>query len=129
MPFLLRAHNFMTNPGTLKAHKYYPIMKDTVDYLLNNAIVINNAISTDKIIDHLNKKGHRIHRENWQINVLGPLRDNGIFIASKPAVGMFFIKTIQDAKETVKSMEHRIHVETDRLKILRKIASQGGWNI
>jgi len=129
MPFLLKARNFLTNPGILGTHPYYSIMRDTVEYLLNNAVGISNAISTDRIIDYLKSKGHAIYREKWQINVLGPLRDNGVFIASKPAVGMFFIKTIYDAREAVASMEHRIDVETKRLQILRQIASQGGWNI
>lgn len=129
MPFLRNARNFMTNPGILGTHPYYSIMRDTVEYLLNNAVGISNAISTDRIIDYLRSRGHTIYREEWQINVLGPLRDNGVFIASKPAVGMFIIETINDAREVVASMEHRINVETRRLQILRQIASQGGWNI
>jgi len=129
MPFLLKARNFLTNPGILGTHPYYSIMRDTVEYLLNNAVGISNAISTDRIIDFLRSKGHAIYREEWQINVLGPLRDNGVFVASKPAVGMFIIETVNDAREVVASMEHRINVETRRLQILREIASQGGWNI
>jgi len=129
MPFLLKARNFLTNPGILGTHPYYSIMRDTVEYLLKTAVGISNAISTDRIIDYLRSKGHTIYREEWQINVLGPLRDNGVFIASKPAVGMFIIETINDAGEVVASMEHRINVETKRLQILRQIASQGGWNI
>jgi hypothetical protein len=129
MPFLSKARNFLTSPGTLSTHQYYQVMRDTVEYLLNKAVGMSNAISTDRIIDHLRSKGHKIYREEWQINVLGPLRDNGVFIASKPAVGMFIIKTINDAREVVASMEHRIDVETRRLQILRQIASQGGWNI
>lgn len=128
MPFLFRARNFLTNPGTLRTHKYYPIMRDTVEYLLNNAVGIRNAISTDRIIDYLRSKGPRIYREEWQINVLGPLRDNGVFIASKPAVGMFIIETINDARKVIASMEHRITVEKKRLQILKRIARQGGWN-
>lgn len=104
-------------------------MKLTVDYLLKNSIGIKNATSTDKIIRHLNSLGYNISKETWQINVLGPLRDNGIFIASKPSKGMFLIETEQDASESVKSMEHRIDVEENRLKILRGIASNAGWNV
>lgn len=129
MPFVIKARNFLTNPGILGTHPYYSIMRDTVEYMLNNAVGISNVVSTDRIIDHLRSKGHTIYREKWQINVLGPLRDNGVFIASKPGVGMFIIKTINDATKAVASMEHRIDVETKRLQILRKIAAQGGWNI
>lgn len=129
MPFLSKARNFLTNPGTLRTHKYYPIMRDTVEYLLNNAVGIGNAVSTDTIISYLQTRGHRIYREEWQINVLGPLRDNGVFIASKPAVGMFIIETINDAREVIASMEHRIDVETERLRILKRIARQGGWHV
>lgn len=129
MPFLSKARNFLTNPRTLRTHSYYPIMRDTMEYLLNNAVGIRNAVSTDRIINYLRSRGHKIYREEWQINVLGPLRDNGVFIASKPAVGMFIIETINDAREVIASMEHRIAVERKRLGILKRIARQGGWNV
>jgi hypothetical protein len=102
-------------------------MRDTVEYLLSNAVGIRNAVSTDNIIAYLRRRGHRIYREEWQINVLGPLRDNGIFIGSKVGTGMFIIETIDDAREVVASIEHRINVEQSRLKILREIAHQSGW--
>ena len=104
-------------------------MRDTVEYLLKNNVGIKNATSTDRIIVYLRSKGHKIYREKWQINVLGPLRDNGVFIASKPAVGMFIIETIDDAGKVIVSMEHRIAVENKRLQILKRIARQGGWNV
>lgn len=129
MPFLIRTRNFLTNPGTLGTHQFYAVMRDSVEYLLNNAIGIRNAIATDKIIKYLNGKGHTISKPQLQINVLGPLRDNGVFISSKPGVGMFIIETIDDAQKAVTSMEHRIDIETKRLGILRQIALQGGWNI
>ena len=131
MPFISRACNFLTNPGALKTHKYYPIMRDTVDYLLKRvrAIGIKNAVSTAKIIAYLNNRGHTINREGWQINVLGPLRDNDVFIASKQAVGMFIIETIDDTRRVIHSMEHRIDVESERLQILKRIARQGGWKV
>jgi hypothetical protein len=127
MPFITRARNFLANPGPLKTHSYYTVMKDTVEYLLNNAVGIGNAVSTDDIIAYLRTLGHRIYREEWQINVLGPLRDHGIFIGSKVGTGIFIIKTNDDARDVVASMEHRINVENRRLKILRQVAAQGGW--
>lgn len=104
-------------------------MRDTVQYLSNNAVDLRNAVSTDNIIAHLRGLGHNIYREEWQINVLGPLRENEIFIGSKVGKGIFIIQTIDDAREVVASMEHRINVETRRLQILRQIATQGGWVI
>lgn len=127
MTFVTIAQNFLNNPGSLKSHPYYSAMRDTVEYLLSNAVGIRNAVSTDNIIAYLRRRGHRIYREEWQINVLGPLRDNGIFIGSKVGTGMFIIETIDDAREVVASIEHRINVEQSRLKILREIAHQSGW--
>ena len=129
LPFIKRAHSFLSNPKLLRTHRYYNAMYDTVDYLLNCAVGIQNAKSTDVIISHLRNKGHHISRSAWQINVLGPLRDNGIFVAAKPGIGIFIIETINDAKKAVTSMEHRINVEKNRLQILKQIASQAGWKI
>jgi len=127
MPFIARAKNFLVNPGVLQNHPYYGVMRDTVEYLLNNAIGIRNAVSTETIIAYLRGLGHNIYREEWQISVLGPLREHGIFIGSKVGTGMFIIETIDDAREVVASMKHRINVETRRLRILRQVVVQGGW--
>ncbi len=40
-------------------------MIETVDFLLKNAIGIENAISTDSIIRHLTTKGYEIKKEDW----------------------------------------------------------------
>lgn len=129
MPFISKARNFLIKPGSLKVHAYYAIMKDTVDYLLNNAVGIDNAKSTDDIIAHLRHKGHQISRSTWQINVLCCLRDNGVSIAAKPGTGIFIIKTVNDAQQAVMSMEYRINVEKKRLQILKKTAHNAGWKL
>jgi len=129
MPFVSRARNFLTNPGPLRTHHHYNIMKDTVEYLLSNAVGIENATSTNKILEYLRSRGHYISRSSWQISVLGPLRDNSVFIAAKPGVGVFVIKTLAGAQKAVMSMEHRIDVEKKRLQILNQIAVQGGWSL
>ena len=127
MLFITKARNFLSNPGSLRSHRYYPAMRDTVEYLLQNAIGIRKAISTDRIVAYLRDRGYRIYREEWEINVLGTLRDNGILIGSKVGKGMFMIETIDDARQVKASMEHRISVETRRLQTLIQVASQGGW--
>jgi len=129
LPFVTSARNFLSNPGLLRTHRYYNTMYDTVDYLLNHAVGIRNAKSTDEIINHLKRRGHNISRSAWQISVLGPLRDNSVFIAAKPGVGIFLIETLADAQKAVMSMEHRIDVERERLRILKQIAIQRGWSL
>ncbi|MFW6121658.1 MAG: hypothetical protein ACOC80_12295 [Petrotogales bacterium] len=132
MPFVDKAKDFLINPpSSLAGNKYINEMKETVDYLLNNGLGISNAKPTDNIITHLNGLGYAIHREEWQINVLGPLRDNGIFIGSKrgPKGGMFIPETEDDAKIIQEQILDRILVETDRLKLFREIASEGGWRV
>jgi hypothetical protein len=119
----------MINPRSLRTHQHYDIMKDTVEYMLKNAVGIEKAKATNKLLKYLRNKGHNISRSAWQISVLGPLRDNGVFIAAKPGVGIFLIKTLADAEKTVMSMEHKIDVEKNRLQILKQIALQRGWNL
>jgi hypothetical protein len=105
-------------------------MIETVDFLLKNAIGIENAISTDSIIRHLTTKGYEIKKEDWQINVLGPLRDNGIFIGSKRGgrtAGMYIIANKQDALQTHASIYDRITVERQRLFKLEDLMDELHW--
>ena len=129
MPFLRRAQEFLANQGSLSNHKYRDIMVETVDYLLKNAVGVNNAVSTDSIISHLRSRGFNISREEWQINVLGVLREHGIFIGSKRGVGMFLIASEDDAREAHNSILDRVLVECERLKILRELIKEAGWKL
>lgn len=127
--FLRRAQEFLVNQGRLSNHKYRDVMVETIDYLLRNAVGVNNAVSTDSIISHLKSKGFEISREEWQINVLGVLREHGIFIGSKRGVGMFLIASEDDAREAHNSILDRILVECERLRILRELIKEAGWRL
>lgn len=56
MAFVTIAQNFLNTLGSLKSHPYYSAMRDTVEYLLNNAVGIRNAVSTNNIIAYLKRK-------------------------------------------------------------------------
>jgi len=127
MPFVQAARNFINNPGTHQTKQHYPLMIDTLNFLLNNAIGIQNAVSTQAVINHLASLGHQTHREDWQINVLGYLRENGVFIASKIGGGIFLINNASDAYEAFCSYFRRIAVETERLNLLYNHIRQAGW--
>jgi len=130
MPFVTRAKQFLENPGVLATHKKLPEMKETVRYMLENAVGLGNAVSTKQIVEHLKRKGCRLENErDWQINVLGPLRRDGIFIASKRATGMFIIKDQSDAQVAISQIIKRIDEETKRLQILKKMVTDVGWRI
>ena len=129
--FLKDVENFIKNPGRHSQQESYPIMKDTLEYMLYQAkaVGVKNAVATDKIISHLKAKGHKIHKSKWQVEILGYLRDNEIFIGSKNGVGMFLIDTEEDAKETYSFIVERISKHQQRKKILEKKAKEAGYNL
>ena len=128
MPFVQAARNFLANPGIARTQPRFREMQETVKFMLDHAIGLANAISTDRIVQHLQGMGYQIHREAWQIEVLGYLREHGVFIGSKRGVGMFIIESEEDARETCESIQSRIDVEEQRLRTLRNLMQQEGWN-
>lgn len=58
MTFLEKANYFLEEQGKLKNNKKCGMMIETVKFLLDNAVGIDHAISTTKIITHLNSKGY-----------------------------------------------------------------------
>ena len=130
MPFVARAKAFLQNQGNLAGERRLPEMIESVRYMLDNAVGVYNAISTGRIVEHLQDMGYPTEsREDWQINILGPLRRNGIFIGSKRDTGMFIIQDINDAKIVIEQIERRIDEETSRLEILRRMVADVGWAI
>jgi len=129
MSFIEDIENFIQNPGVHASKERYGEMKATLEYMKQNAVGIKNAVATDRIIDYLHSQGYNIGKEEWQIEVLGYLRDNGIFIGSKIAKGMFVINSKKDAKETYTSMKKRVEKENERIRILEKRAKQAGYNL
>ena len=129
--FMEDVENFIRNPGEHATHDLYPIMKDTLEYMLKGvgAIGVKNAVATDKIISHLKSKKHKIHKSMWQVKILGYFRDHEIFIGSKNGVGMFLIDTEGDAKETYNFIVTRIAKHQQRKKILEKKAKDAGFKL
>lgn len=129
MQFIDRYKKFLQDQGKFRDSKCVPVMVETISFLLENAVGLENAIPTDKIIKHLQSKGFKLKKETWQIRVLGPLRDNGIYIGSKRGTsGMFLIKTKDDAFTTRTSIYNRMLVEQRRKKKLEKIMDEMGWD-
>jgi hypothetical protein len=130
MPFVKAAKDFLTNPGALVSHGNLRIMQDTVRFLLDNRhIGRQKSVATDTIIKHLQSQKHNIHRERWQTDVLGPMKENGIFIGSIIGLGIFIIKDEDDARSVHRSHLRRIQVETRRMKELERLAKQHGWKL
>jgi len=130
MPFITRAREFLVDQGGLAANRNRNVMVETVRYLLDNAIGLENAVSTNTIIEYLNTQGYEITREDWEINVLGALRQNGIFIGSlRGRRGMFIIGSQDEARTVYNSYNRRIQVETARLTILQRLIDEAGWTL
>jgi hypothetical protein len=129
MSFMGNIDKFIDAPGKHASNPDYKAMKETLVYMKKNALGAKNIVSTDKIVSHLNSNGYKISREYWQINILGYLRDNGIFIVSKIPKGMFLINSEKDAQEAYTSMQNRVTSETKRLILFEDMAKESGYNI
>ncbi len=127
MPFVTTAKQFLEDPGELAEDKKLDVMYDTVGYLLENAIGLKNAKSTDKIIKFLNKRGYAINRHQWEIEVLGKLRDEGIFIASHKSKGMYIIDTREEAENFYLQYLKRVAKQKYRLEFLKDLIDNGHW--
>lgn len=127
MSFIKRAQDFIKNPSELEGEKYLDVMVITVQYLLDNAIGLKNAKSTDKIIKYLETKKIKINRNQWEILVLGPLRENKIFIASHKTKGMYIPENEEEAWNFYLSYKKRVLKETDRMNALEELISNENW--
>ncbi len=129
MSFMGNIDNFINNPGEHALKPDYKAMKETLVYMKKNALGAKNIVSTDNIITDLNSNGYKMSREYWQINILGYLRDNGIFIGSKIPKGMFLINSEKDAQEAYTSMQNRVASETKRMILFEDMARESGYNL
>ena len=129
MSFMRNIDNFINNPRKHALNPDYKAMKETLVYMKKNALGMDNIVSTDSIVAHLNSKGFKMSREYWQINILGYLRDNEIFIVSKIPKGMFIINSEKDAQEAYTSMQNRVASETKRLILFETLARESGYNL
>lgn len=127
MPFIEAARNFLEDPGELAGDDKLDMMNDTVNFLLGNAIGLENAIPTDLIIKFLNEQGYEINRHQWEIAVLGKLREEGIFIASHRTKGMYLLKTRDEADRFYLQYAKRIAKQNFRLNFLRALIDSGNW--
>lgn len=126
MLFITQARSFVSNPN--QSLPRWQEMRETLDYLLrNNHIGHRNAVSTDIIVQHLNDSNFHINREQWEQEVLGPLRDRRIFIGSSRR-GIFIIDDRSDAVEVYRLYATRILAESERLGILSDLIRQANWS-
>lgn len=127
MPFVEAARNFLEDPGELAEDENLEMMNDTVGFLLENAIGLENAKPTDTIIEFLNEQGHEINRHQWEIAVLGRLREEGIFIASHRTKGMYLIRTRDEGDRFYLQYARRIAKQNFRLNFLRALIDSSQW--
>lgn len=127
MPFVKKAQLFLEDQGTLTDTKNVGLMVATVRFLLNNAVGLENAKSTNAIINHLKEQGFLVQRSQWEISILGVLRDHGIFIGSHRNKGMYIINSELEARKVYSSYKKRILKEMQRMELLKKIMKSEGW--
>jgi hypothetical protein len=127
MPFVTAARQFLEDPGELASDANLDIMNDSVSYLLANAVGLDNAKATDDIIAFINSQGYDINRPSWQINVLGKLREEGVFIASDRIKGIYLINSKDEAERFYLQYGRRIAKQKFRLDTLRLLIDSATW--
>ena len=127
MPFVAAARQFLEDPGELSEDKDIDIMNDTISFLLGNAIGLENAKSTDTIVRFLNEQGYDINRHYWEINILGKLREEGVFIASNRSKGMYILNSEDEAERFYHQYATRASIQNTRLAWLRTLIDTARW--
>jgi hypothetical protein len=127
MAFITAAREFLNDPGELAGDKNLDIMSDTVSFLLGNAVSLKHAKSTDTIVRFLNDQGYEINRHEWEIDVLGKLREEGVFIASNKSKGMYIIESEEEAEKFYFQYATRVATENNRLGWLRTLIDTARW--
>ena len=124
----------MEDSGELSEDPNLDIMTETVGFLLECAIGLENAKSANLIIQLLNDTGHKINgrkinRKNLEISILGKLRDEGIFIASHRNKGMYIIKDRKEAEDFYSQYKKRVGKRDPRLLLLSDLIEFGYWEV
>ena len=115
-------------PAALAHHKRIDEMRETIAYMLKHGVGLDHAIPTREIVGHLQSLDFDVSVNTWQIQVLGPLREAGVYIGSvRGKVGMFLISNRSDAEAARKAQQQRIDVERRRLAKLERLMQERGW--
>jgi hypothetical protein len=115
MPLLNEARRLVVDPNTS------PLLRTTLEYLLVNGVGRANATPIATIVEHLNRQGFQIDREQFQHQVLVPSRENNLYIASYGYFGrggVYLIETRDDAQPMIDFYEGRIRSEQEHLNRL-----------
>jgi hypothetical protein len=120
---------FLQNPPlVLKNHKHYDEMRETLAFMIHRGRGRAHSVSTREIVEHLQSLDYDISATTWQIQILGPLRDAGVYIGSaRGKTGMFLIADQSDAVVTRAAQLQRLTTEQARLAVLEKMIRQNGW--
>jgi hypothetical protein len=109
----------------LRSHRRYDAMRETVAFMLENAVGAQNAVSTERIVAHLQGADYDLTAPQWQVEVLGPLRDNGVFICGgRGGVGMFLVDSAADGQKALAAMKNRVATENRRLRVLEAMLAK-----
>lgn len=129
MPRKTIYHEFLSNPpASLTRHPHFDEMRETVAFMLKHGLGLANAVPTREILEHLQGLDFDISTTTWQIQVLGPLREAGVFIGSaRGKVGMFLLDSRADATAARSAQQQRIAVEQRRLNKLTRLIRDQGW--
>jgi len=134
MYFVERARTFLSGPkpGDV-SQENFERMTITLEFLLENAMGRKNTISTKRIVAHVNEHGPRptIIKEIWQTDILGYLREHGVFIGAiiGGGGGIFMIVDVEDARAARNSYKNRIRSEELHVEMLEAAVGEAGWII
>ena len=105
MRFLNEARRLVADPGTS------PLLRTTLQYMLQNCVGKRSATPIDTIIDYLNRLGFDIDREQFQHQVLVPSREGALYIAAFGHFGrggIYLIEAKEDTEPMIDFYNRRI---------------------
>ena len=118
MAFLAEAQKLVGSPNTS------PVLKATLEYMLEHCVGVDNATPIATVIEHLDKNGFSISRQEFQHQVLVPSRETSLYIASFGNFGrggIYLVADRSDAQPMIDFYENRIESETRHLKNLKAL--------
>ena len=98
----------------------------TLKFLLANAVGRENAVPWVRIRQHLKSRRIEIPKNGFQTTILKQTRESDIFIASSTR-GFFLIADAGDVAAMRQFYERRIASEQARLRRLKRLADEQGW--
>lgn len=122
MPFLQEAQSLVAHGNISKE------MRVTLEYLIKNGVGRSSPVPLEELLTELDNHGFAMSGPRFQTSVLAQTREGDVFIGSGQR-GYYLIDSEADAHAALEFYESRIQSELTRIKRLKALAVQNGWQL